>query len=260
MTGIEFDGYRAEITRQAGLLNAAIAGQDMTTRVPTCPDWNVGQLIRHVGGALNWTTTVARERATGPVPDDFRDLSAFTDEDASVLGPWLESVAERLGAQLREVGPGYPLWSPVGAGGSDFHARRMAHEILVHRADAELALGREFTAVPVIAADAIDEWMFLGSMPFLFEVDPSKRELLGAGRTVRLSATDTEAGWLIDLTGDAITWSRDTAGPDPLVTLRGPVTELLLVVYRRKALPDTTIGVSGDRDFLDFWLDRIAFG
>jgi hypothetical protein len=44
-------------------------------------------------------------------------------------------------------------------------------------------LGPWFVAGAAQLADAMDEWMELGSLPMHFELDPSLRELLGPGRT-----------------------------------------------------------------------------
>ena len=48
---LSFDRYCDEIVTQTGLLTSAITGADLTVQVPSCPDWNVGQLLdrkRHV--------------------------------------------------------------------------------------------------------------------------------------------------------------------------------------------------------------------
>lgn len=68
-------------------------------------------------------------------------------------------------------------------------------------AAAALALGLSYSLEPDVAADAVDEWMELGCMPFHFEVHPWMRELLAPGRTIGLHAADTDAHWLLDLTG-----------------------------------------------------------
>ena len=126
----------------------------------------------------------------------------------------------------------------------------------MHRADAALALGVEYTLAPDVAADGIDEWMELGCLPFHFEVHPWMRELLGPGRTIGLHATDTEAHWLLDLTGDFITWQR--ADERAAAEIRAPVTDLLLTIYRRR--PVAGLGVTGDATLVDFWRERVAFG
>jgi hypothetical protein len=107
-----------------------------------------------------------------------------------------------------------------------------------------------------IAPDAIAEWMELGSLPFHFEVHPWMRELLAPGRTIALHATDSDAHWLLDLTGEVIAWRR--ADEPAAAQLRASVTDLLLTIYRRR--PVTGLEVTGDADLIDFWLGRVGFG
>jgi len=175
--GLDFDRYCSEIPAQTTALAAAITGADLTVGVPSCPGWNVGQLVRH-------------------------------------------------------------------------------------RADATLALGQPYTLERAVAIDAIDEWMELGSLPMHFDVHPWMRELLGRDRTLHFHATDTDAGdaaeWVADLTGDVLAWRR--AHEKCAVAVRGPVVELLLVVYRRRSPGDGTVEVLGDAKLLDFWLERVSFG
>ena len=120
---LSFDRYCDEIVTQTSLLTSAITGADLTVQVPSCPDWNVGQLLRHLGGAQRWAAEIVRSRATGPVRRDFTDLSAYTREDPAVAGPWLAEGAAQLAAALREAGPDTPVWTPIASGITDFHAR-----------------------------------------------------------------------------------------------------------------------------------------
>ncbi|MGW2187513.1 maleylpyruvate isomerase family mycothiol-dependent enzyme [Streptomyces sp. NPDC001719] len=252
-----------EILTQARLLSSRLEGADLTTPVPSCPGWNVGQLVRHLGGAYRWAEAVVRTRAGEAVPDgDFRDLSAYTREDPAVVGPWLVEGAEHLVGALRDAGPDARVWTPVPGGNAAFYARRFTHETAVHRADATLALGAEFGIAEEVALDALDEWMELGSLPMHFEVHPWMRELLGPGRTIHLHATDTApeaaAEWLVDLTGDAITWRR--AHEKAAVAVRAPLTDLLLIVYKRRPAHTEGVEILGDASLLDFWLERVGFG
>lgn len=262
MSQLGHDRYCAEIVAQTGLLRDSIGGADLTARVPSCPDWNAGQLLRHLGGAHRWAENTVRSRTRREAPEDFRDLSAYTHEDPAVLDPWLADGAERLAAALRKAGPDTPIWTPVPAGTTSFYARRFTHETAVHRADAMLALDAPYALDPDVAIDGIDEWMELGSLPLHFELHPWMRELLGPGRTLHFHATDTapeaSAEWVVDLTGDAIAWRR--AHEKSAVAVRGPVTDLLLIIYRRRPPGGAGIEILGDADLLDFWLDRISFG
>ena len=172
------------------------------------------------------------------------------------LAASLTEAAAALAGTLTEAGPEAQMWCPVAGGGAAFYARRFAYETAIHRADAALALGRRFTLDADVAADAIDEWMALGCLPFHFEVHPWMRELLAPGRTIGMHATDIDAHWLLDLTGDVIAWRR--ADEPAVAAVRGPVTDLLLMIYRR--IPATGLDVTGDARLVDFWLERVGFG
>ncbi|MGH3915009.1 MAG: maleylpyruvate isomerase family mycothiol-dependent enzyme [Pseudonocardiaceae bacterium] len=263
MIRLSYDRYCAEIVAQTDLVRSRLKGVDLTTLVPSCPGWSLGQLLRHLGGAHRWAETIVRTRATQPPSaDHFRDLSGYTDEDPAVLAPWLAEGAAQLADTLRAAGSDAEVWTPVPGETAGFLARRMAHETVIHRADVVLALDAEFSVDEEVALDALDEWMELGALPQMFEFHPEKRELLGPGRTLHLHATDTApeaaAEWLIDLTGDAIAWRH--AHEKAAVAVRGPLTDLLLIVYRRRPARSEGIEVLGDGQFLDFWLERVSFG
>jgi hypothetical protein len=123
MTELSYERRCDEIVAQTGLLTSTITGADLTVPVPSCPGWNAGQLLRHLGGAQRWATA---------------------------------------------------------------------------------------------------------------------------------------AEWVVDLTGDAITWRR--AHEKAAVAVRAPLTDLLLLIYKRRPARGEGIAVFGDADLLDFWLDRVSFG
>jgi len=264
--GLAYERYCAEIVTQAGLLADALPGADLSVQVPSCPGWSVNQLVRHLGGALRWSEEIVRTRAQQPPPEqEFRDLSPYVGEDPVMLADWLTEGAGQLAATLLATGPDVDMWTPLPTipRSPAFHARRMTHETAVHRADAILALKSAYTLAPDVAADTLDEWMELGSLPEMFDFHPRQRELLGPGRTLRFKATDVrrpagEASWLVDLTGDALAW-RPSAEP-AAVTVRGPLVELLLVIYCRRSVADAAVEIEGDTGLLDFWLERVTFG
>jgi uncharacterized protein (TIGR03083 family) len=221
----------AGIVGQADLLASTVKAADLAVRVPSCPDWNLAQLMRHVGGVHRWIEETVRTRATAPTSDgQARQLSGRVDTDPAVLAEWLAEGAARLAATLREAGP---VWTPVPRSRATptFYARRMAHETAIHRADATLAVGVGYELAGDVAADALDEWLELGALPEILDVHPGKRALLGAGRTLAFRATGTgvDTSWFLDLTGDLVT-GRHGAG-SAAVTVRGPLTELLLGIY-----------------------------
>lgn len=262
MTELSFDRLCDVIQDQTALLVQAVRDVDLTTPVPSCPGWNVWQLLRHLGGGQRWAETIVRTVATEPPPDThFREISPDVDDSATV-GGWLNEGATGLADALRAAGPDTPMWTPVPVQAAAFYARRFAHETAVHRADAVLALDGHYVLEPDVAIDALDEWMELGSLPVMLEFHPERRALLGPGRTIHLHATDVpaeaHAEWVVDLTGAAVAWRR--AHEKSAVAVRGPLTALLLVVYGRQEVRHAPVEVLGDDALLEEWLGQVAFG
>jgi uncharacterized protein (TIGR03083 family) len=256
MTSLSFDRYCGEIVSQTERLTSHVRGADMTAPVLSCPGWNLGQLLRHVGGDHRWAEGIVRTRATGPLIDDLvNDLSAYTHEDATALIPWLTEGAARLSASLYAAGPDALAWNPSEERSAPvaFWARRMTYETVVHRADAARAAGAEFALDNDLAVDAVEEWLEYSTFPEAFEPRPDLPDLLGPGRTLHFDATDA-GGWLVDLTGKQPVWRP---GADAATaTARGPVTELLLFVYKRSA---PAVETKGDTTLLDLWRTRSGF-
>ncbi|MGW3431859.1 hypothetical protein ACWDHW_28520 [Streptomyces melanosporofaciens] len=86
--------------------------------------------------------------------------------------------------------------------------------------------------------------------------------MIGPGRTLHFHATDTApevaAEWVVDLTGDAITWRR--AHEKAAVAVRGPLTDLLLTIYQWRPARCVAVEIVGDEKLLDFRLERVSFG
>ncbi|XVQ15551.1 maleylpyruvate isomerase family mycothiol-dependent enzyme [Spirillospora sp. CA-255316] len=263
MPPLSFDRHRAEIVRQTELLRETIKDPgraDMTARVPTRPDWNLGQLLRHLGGVHRWAEELVRARAAGTRPDEqIKDVSAHTHEDAAVLDDWLAEGAARLAETLAEAGPGAEVWAPLpGVASPAFWARRMAFETALHRADAALVTGTAYTLDEDLALDVVDEWMEFGASPEAYRDAPGRPALLGPGRTLHFHATGTSPGtageWVVDLTGDRPVWRH--AHQKAAVAARGPLTGLVMLLYRR---PADDVEIFGDRALLDLWLRRSGF-
>ncbi|MFF7228334.1 maleylpyruvate isomerase family mycothiol-dependent enzyme [Streptomyces sioyaensis] len=260
-----YDGHCAEIVTQTGLLASCLReeGADLTATVPSCPDWNLAQLLHHLGEAHRWVEEIVRTRADRPPPDTaLRVLPRDTTRSPAEVADWLTEGAELLAATLRATNPDSRIWTPLPSGRPRFFARRMAHETVIHRADATLALGADFTVGQPVALDALDEWMTLGSLPEMFDFHPDRRALLGPGRTLHFHATDTPpdaaADWLVDLTGDTLAWRR--AQEPAAVSVHGLLTDLLLLIYGRIPADRDTFEITGDAELLEFWLARVLFG
>jgi uncharacterized protein (TIGR03083 family) len=261
---LTYDRYCEEIAAQAQELEVLVAsGADLSATVPTCPDWTLEQLVRHVGSALRWAELMVRTRAVEMIPGDRVPGAAGPEArgDAPALAAWMAESGERLARTLREAGPDAEVWGWAGTRTAGFWARRMTHELAVHRADAVLAAGLPYRVAPEIAADALDEW--LGIVAYLQRNAPGEatRELLGRTGSIHLHATDTDAAldaeWTIELTGEGVVWRR--GHEKATVALRGPLTSVLLAFYRRLPLDSPGLDVLGERGLLEFWLERASF-
>ncbi|WP_181777672.1 maleylpyruvate isomerase family mycothiol-dependent enzyme [Amycolatopsis pittospori] len=248
---MDFDRHCAEIVTQTELLATESADADLASPVPSCPGWTLGNLVRHLGGGHRWAEEIVRTRATAPLPDD-RVRQVDGDDSGPLPGSWLVEGASRLASALREAGPDAEVWVPFHYGTASFYARRFTHETLVHRADATLAAGLKFRAAPEVVLDAVDEWMELEALPQHFEFRPEKREILGEGRSVGFEAA--EHAWFLDLTGSVVAWERGRR--EAAATVRGSLTDLLLVLYQRKDADE----VVGDREFFERWQTHVRFG
>ncbi|GAA3370931.1 maleylpyruvate isomerase family mycothiol-dependent enzyme [Streptomyces sannanensis] len=260
MTLLEHDRYCDEIITQTAELRTVLSGADLSAKVPSCPEWTLEELARHVGGAHRWVETTVRTRATEMVPQDqVPDSRGPEGADAATLAAWLADGAEKLAATLRAAGPDTEVWTWAWDRTSGFWSRRMTHETLIHRADAALAARVPYEATPEIAADAIDEWLQIVAFVQSVGADKEVAELRGAGRSIHLHAGDAPgAEWLIEFGEDGFTWRR--AHEKATVALRGPLTDVLQVFYRRLPADSERVEVLGDAALLDFWLERATFG
>lgn len=260
MAPLRQDRYLDALAEQSALFAQALVGADPQQRVPTCPDWTLHQLTKHLGQTHRWATAIVTRPATGP-PDRSDRNSTGAPEDADGLGTWLRDGADALVDAIRAADPQTPVWSWAGDHSAGFWARRMAHETAVHRADAEIALGREFTLEADLAADAISEWLGFLSLPQAVEHRPELAELRGEGQILHLHSTDPGLGdageWIVRRTPSGPVWEHGHAKGD--VAVRGPAVHLLLVVMRRVTPSEAPIDVLGDASVLEHWLAHTQF-
>ncbi|MCM6773914.1 maleylpyruvate isomerase family mycothiol-dependent enzyme [Nocardia sp. CDC159] len=249
MAVLDFDRGRTEIGAQTELLAATVAEADLTAAVPSCPGWNLGQLLRHVGGVHRWVETVVAKRSSDPVDDDLvNDLSVYELDPTAAIA-WVREGADRLLHALHDAGPGLRVWTPAGPGSTEFWVRHALHETALHRADAAETLHRPFELTADVAADCFEEWLDNARSPEAYLPDPP---LLGPGRTLAFHVPDGH-GWLVDLTGPEPTWRRGRATAAASVT--GAITDLLLFVYNRPH----RVEITGDERLVHLWRERTAF-
>lgn len=260
MAPLSDDRYLDALTAQSARFGDALRGADMDQPVPTCPEWTLHELTAHVGRSQRWVEHVVAHRITDPV-DPSRLPAVEVPDGADELGRWLRDGAAALVDTIRSVGMRTPVWSFGDDHSVAFWARREAHETSVHRADVELARGRDFTLDPDLAADAITEWLQMLCSDIALRARPSLAALRGEGEVLHLHSTDAglgEAGeWIVRRTPAGPVWEHGHA--KGAVAIRGAVVDLLLLLMRRVPVDESPAQVLGDRAVLDHWLEHTRF-
>jgi uncharacterized protein (TIGR03083 family) len=242
------DGLGAQIAGMA----AELEGRDLSTPVPTCPGWDLAELIRHTGRVHRWVYEIARTRSMEYV--NWKKLDLGEPDDPAGLPAWFAAGADPVIKEL-SVDPAIPLWSFTSAGSVGFWARRQLHETTVHRADGQLALGLTPQIPAEQAIDGVDE--LVGTM--LANLARSRVvELNRVGDSLHLHATDAPGEWTIALTVDG--FSFETGHAKATVAVRGTVTDLFLLLWNRRPLADAErFETFGDTALMDAWLAATGF-
>ncbi|MFE2479728.1 maleylpyruvate isomerase family mycothiol-dependent enzyme [Streptomyces sp. NPDC059389] len=248
--------HGAAVAAEAAAFVATVKAADLSTPVPTCPGWTLADLTRHVGSVHRWFTELLRQRVQQPPTS--RDVDLRLPEDPEGLPDWLTVSAAEATAVFAATDPDAPMW----AWGVDQHARfwvrRMLFETLVHRADAELALGIPPHIDRALAADGVDE--FLTNLPFASPFAPLTAQLRAPDRSIRFSCTDGDETWLVGLRPDGFALVADHPGPSAAdATVRGTAEDLLLLLYGRRDRQSDAFRLLGDQDLLTHWFTHSAF-
>ena len=205
----------------------AVVVLDEGAAVPTCPGWTVADLTRHVGEVYLHKTQAMRD---GVEPADWPP-PGIADEDPMAL---LERAYADLRGELTTRSPADPAGSWYGPDQTvGFWIRRMAHETVIHRVDAELATGQPVAPIPEdLAVDGIDELLRVFLAYSVAEWGDYFTDVLddSPGETVGLR-TDG-AAWTVSI-GPGRLVVTDAVATEPDVTVSGSPQHLLRWVWNR---------------------------
>jgi uncharacterized protein (TIGR03083 family) len=211
--------HLAHLRRELSAFAACLTG-DLSAPVRYCGDWTLHDLADHLGQDNLWVVTAVTEQrgdyAGPPAP-----------RDPAALAAWFDATSAAL-LEVLEQDPARPAWTIYPPPTVGFWRRRRAMETLVHRWDAQTALGAVSSLDPALAADGVAEvvdtmaprQVELGRMPPLT-------------RALRLVAADAGQSWVL--------------GPGaPAATVSAAAADLLLMLWHR--LPAQAPPLSWDGD------------
>jgi uncharacterized protein (TIGR03083 family) len=248
-THLSLDEHLAGLARSGAALRDAAAAAGLRAKVPTCPAWDVTQLVIHQGMVHRWAAANLRGEAD-------HSTSASTAQGqaaADVLGWYgdgLTALVETVRATpedaqvmvfLRDAPPPRRFW-----------ARRQCHETTIHSVDAiSAAHGRWPTAAeadidPLLAADGIDELLtgfITRGRGKLHAADPY---------LILVQTADTGHAWTVRVSDGPIeTTVGQTAKPD--VVFSATAGQLYLSLWNRA----DEITTDGPPDVLDQWRSHV---
>jgi uncharacterized protein (TIGR03083 family) len=242
---MEYAQHVAAIRTESDALANAARAAGIDAPVASCPEWKVVDLLGHIGRIQHWVTRMVQTRPEPPGHNWRQD----DPPDAAGAIDWFASGGAALANALGSVRPDEEVWTWTSDHTARFWARRMAHEVAVHRWDAQTAVGDPQPIERALAVDGIQEAFDI--MPTRLAANPPR----GSGETIHLHCTDGDGEWLLRLTPDGLVVTREHAKGD--VAARGTASDLLLLVWGRIG-PDA-FDVFGDAALLARWQELSRF-
>jgi uncharacterized protein (TIGR03083 family) len=246
--------YQAVIRREADAFVDAYAHGDPEASVKACPGWTLAQLVDHVGQVHQW----ARGIVLGAGPRDVVTSAAGDGED---LAEWYEQCVGDLLETLATTDPGKPCWTmQKGFEVARFWSRRQAHELLVHRVDAEVAVGGSVRIDAELAADGIAEVLDLWLPRITRRSGPPD-----LAAPVLLACTDRAERWLLRPAHTAdVPMGPPTADGPALsdhdaataeATISGTAAGLLMLLWKRQNVSAAGVSLSGEVEVAESFLE-----
>lgn len=237
----------AAVRDEGDALVAAVAAGPVSTPVPTCEGWTMADLASHVGSFCGFWSHVLCQglgRANTPFPDP---------PTGDALAGWIAVQHETLVDLLTVTPSDTEVWTWFGPDHSArFVARRCAHELAVHRYDAQSGRGTASPVVAELAVDGVDE---------ILDVLVTARERTGqgTGRMLALRSADAGLEWVVTLDPDRIDVRRQDDGlvEESALIVTGTASDLKLTLYGRPTL--SPIDSSGDAGVLHEWHREFTF-
>jgi uncharacterized protein (TIGR03083 family) len=226
--------------RSAALREAVAAAGDTEAHVPGCPEWSLRDLVSHLGSVQRfWAAIVLAGPADEPPP---RETIGDTEPHGELL-EWSVESTRLLLAALRQTDSQTPCWTwwPTSDASQTVAAvaRHQVEEAAVHAWDAQETIGKP---EPIPAAAAVD-----GVAEFLQVTYGA--EGAWPHRPARVTFACIEGpSFVLDL-GPTGAHLDPAVGGEPVATVRGSASDILLALFGRVPLESLTI--DGDSTVVD---------
>jgi uncharacterized protein (TIGR03083 family) len=227
------------IQGESDRFGVVLATTDPASRVPTCPEWNAVDLLKHLTQVHRFWAAVIGDRLTAEdVGELEKNRPALPDDPARLQDLRREATAAMLSA-LTGRDSSEPAWSwfpPDQTVG--FTWRMQTHEATMHRVDAELTAGLPIGPIdPEVAVDGIDHVV---DVMWAWAPGEAERRVTA---TFELQATDARRSWLVN----SFRWSGQAWGQtftdqigceradtgEPEATITGTAEDLDLLLWTR---------------------------
>ncbi|HEY1644198.1 MAG TPA: maleylpyruvate isomerase family mycothiol-dependent enzyme [Streptosporangiaceae bacterium] len=260
-------GHIAALDREGAALVTAAERAGLLTPVPSCPAWQVRDLLRHLGYVHRWAAGYVGQQLGDEVPELTEAEQLAGGPPDSELLDWFRAGHAALTQTLESAAPDVACWTFLPAPTPlAFWARRQAHETAIHRADAALAAGQDPVYPPALAADGIDELLLAffgrdgsdqdGASPDGARPDGASGAS-GPGRRLRFRTTDTGHQWCARISADSgrteFTGRGPGRGPAADCEVAGPASSLYRLLWKRTGSGPGDITISGSEQLLLDW-------
>ncbi len=217
--------------------------------MPTCPDWQLRDLVRHLGGVHRWATGFVLGAGVQPPDGDLERFVGGWPVDADLVA-WFRDGHRALVEALASAPADLDTWTFLDAPTPlAFWARRQAHETAIHRVDAESAAG-DVTGFPsAFAADGIDELL-------LRFVGRPGRTLAGREAAFDGPACHGCAPQLArDVRAIGFQTQADPIDADAELVVTGDASTLYVMLWNRR--DPVGLELDGEPDLLDLWRETV---
>jgi uncharacterized protein (TIGR03083 family) len=228
------------IRTEAQRFGDVLAATASDARCPTCPEWNVADLLWHLTSVhYFWAGVLSRnvrteadiaavEQSKPARPSATDELLALREQATAALCSQLES--------LDDAEPCWSWWPPDQTVG--FTRRMQTYEATMHRVDAELAAGLPVGPIGAdVAAGAVDHAV---DVMWGWPPDAASYE---ARAVVEFVASDADQRWLVEVgtASGSPRAVRATVGKQT-ATVTAPVVDLALWAWTRGG----SVEIAGD--------------